>query len=81
MRDTSQGPGWWLASDGKWYPPETAAPPPPLPPPPPPAAASRGHYKWWVMYEVRGTATGFTLTFTPESGLADQAATTWTLGG
>jgi hypothetical protein len=21
-RDTSQGPGWWLASDGKWYPPE-----------------------------------------------------------
>ncbi len=23
MSDTSQGPGWWLASDGKWYPPET----------------------------------------------------------
>jgi Domain of unknown function (DUF4190) len=22
MSDTSQGPGWWLASDGKWYPPE-----------------------------------------------------------
>jgi hypothetical protein len=21
MSDTSQGPGWWLASDGKWYPP------------------------------------------------------------
>jgi hypothetical protein len=21
-RDSSQGPGWWLASDGKWYPPE-----------------------------------------------------------
>lgn len=20
--DTSQGPGWWQASDGKWYPPE-----------------------------------------------------------
>lgn len=20
--DTSQGPGWWLASDGRWYPPE-----------------------------------------------------------
>ncbi len=23
MSDQSQGDGWWLASDGKWYPPET----------------------------------------------------------
>ena len=23
MSDQSQGPGWWLASDGRWYPPET----------------------------------------------------------
>ena len=22
MSDTSQGPGWWLASDGKWYAPQ-----------------------------------------------------------
>lgn len=22
MSDMSQGPGWWQASDGKWYPPE-----------------------------------------------------------
>jgi hypothetical protein len=22
MSNTSQGPGWWLASDGRWYPPE-----------------------------------------------------------
>lgn len=22
MSDTSQGPDWWLASDGKWYPPQ-----------------------------------------------------------
>ncbi len=22
MSDVSQGPGWWQASDGKWYPPE-----------------------------------------------------------
>ena len=30
MSDQSQGPGWWMASDGKWYPPESApAPPPP----------------------------------------------------
>lgn len=24
MSDTSQGPGWWMASDMKWYPPESA---------------------------------------------------------
>jgi type II secretory pathway pseudopilin PulG len=39
MSDASQGPGWWLASDGKWYPPEPVAPkpapPPPISPPPP----------------------------------------------
>lgn len=35
MSDTSQGPGWWLASDGKWYPPQPAATPPPAPPGPP----------------------------------------------
>ncbi len=35
MSDTPQGPGWWQASDDKWYPPELA-PPPPAPPPPPP---------------------------------------------
>lgn len=33
MSDSSQGPGWWLASDGRWYPPESrpyaGAPPPP----------------------------------------------------
>jgi hypothetical protein len=35
--DTSQGPGWWQASDGKWYPPEQipASPPTPVPTPPP----------------------------------------------
>lgn len=26
MSDTSQGPGWWQADDGKWYPPQGAAP-------------------------------------------------------
>ena len=39
MSDVSQGPGWWQASDGKWYPPQqapTAAPPPPPQPPPQP---------------------------------------------
>lgn len=39
MSDSSQGPGWWQASDGKWYPPEShpnySAPPPPGPTLPP----------------------------------------------
>lgn len=39
MSDVPQGPGWWQASDGRWYPPEqmpsTLAPlPPPAGPPP-----------------------------------------------
>ncbi|MEQ8717768.1 MAG: FxLYD domain-containing protein [Acidimicrobiales bacterium] len=45
MSDTSQGEGWWQASDGQWYPPESHPdylPPPPtestLPPPPASAA-------------------------------------------
>lgn len=33
MSDIPNGPGWWQASDGKWYPPEqhpsAQAPPPP----------------------------------------------------
>jgi Domain of unknown function (DUF4190) len=33
LSDASQGEGWWLASDGKWYPPESATPPPPPAPP------------------------------------------------
>jgi hypothetical protein len=23
MSEQSMGPGWWLASDGRWYPPES----------------------------------------------------------
>ena len=34
MSDSSQGPGWWIASDGKWYAPhlhpDFRPPPPPL---------------------------------------------------
>ena len=33
MSDVSQGQGWWLASDGKWYPPESS--PYSFPPPRP----------------------------------------------
>jgi hypothetical protein len=27
MSDVSQGPGWWQATDGKWYPPTPPQPP------------------------------------------------------
>ncbi len=30
MSDRPQGDEWWLASDGKWYPPQSRPPPPPL---------------------------------------------------
>ncbi|MEQ1786229.1 MAG: hypothetical protein ABL966_04180 [Acidimicrobiales bacterium] len=41
MSDAPQGPGWWIASDGRWYPPDEAPPVPPAstwatPPPGPP---------------------------------------------
>jgi hypothetical protein len=53
VSDVSQGPGWWLASDGRWYSPDQApgfAPPspgptaPPATPPygPPPTPAGYG---------------------------------------
>lgn len=41
MSDFQQGPGWWQASDGKWYPPEQApgaAPAQPTAPPTQPPA-------------------------------------------
>jgi len=34
MSDVSQGAGWWMASDGKWYPPELWTGPPMTGPPP-----------------------------------------------
>ena len=40
MSDTPQGPGWWQASDGRWYPPEQA--PGATPAPAPDAGAALG---------------------------------------
>jgi hypothetical protein len=43
MSDSSQGPGWWQATDGKWYPPEQlagAAAPTDAPPTAPEAAVA-----------------------------------------
>ena len=47
VSDTSQGPGWWLASDGRWYPPASppvaAAAVPAAPPMAPPVQAGEWH--------------------------------------
>ena len=40
MSDVAQGPGWWIASDGKWYPPESHPAATPPPPPTVPAATA-----------------------------------------
>lgn len=51
MSDESQGPGWWIASDGKWYAPErhpdvlAQAPPPAAEQP---APASRQPFDPWI---------------------------------
>jgi hypothetical protein len=39
---TPPGPGWWLASDGRWYPPAGPAPAPVAPPQPPVPQRSSG---------------------------------------
>ena len=41
MSDQSQGPGWWLASDGKWYPPQSPPPYQPAPYRPPVGPSSK----------------------------------------
>lgn len=43
MSDVSQGPGWWLASDGRWYPPELAPADPSGTTPAP---------QWWTPQQV-----------------------------
>lgn len=55
MSDTSGGPGWWLASDGKWYPPESK----PSTPPPPPASHRRKQVprkRRWAVVVALGAA-------------------------
>lgn len=67
LSDQSNGPGWWLASDGKWYPPAPQAPmstePPPAGAPPPygteptdgfPKQAWRKYRSWplWVQIVI-----------------------------
>jgi hypothetical protein len=45
MSDTPQGPGWWLASDGKFYPPESAPGGAAAPGDPAPGSSPSGGYQ------------------------------------
>ena len=50
MSDTSQGEGWWLASDGKWYPPSSApTPASPMPPTYVPAGLPTANEAIWSL--------------------------------
>jgi hypothetical protein len=51
MSDQPMGHGWWMASDGKWYPPESF--PGAQPPPPPPSGRVPA---WLVPSHVSGWA-------------------------
>jgi hypothetical protein len=91
MSDVSHGPGWWLASDGKWYAPEShpnyvpPPSPPPLTPPPPPKwtqapqdspAASSGQPT-----SVQQSGTGFSLaSIKPLPGIVIGAGAVLALG-
>ena len=48
MSDSAQGPGWWLASDGKWYPPRSDASLPAPAPPPPTSSDIQIGPGWWL---------------------------------
>lgn len=54
-RSGPQGPGWWQASDGNWYPPESRAG---YPPPPPPAPAPYGQNPGYPAYTGPAPAYG-----------------------
>jgi hypothetical protein len=61
MSDVSQGPGWWQASDRKWYPPQsapTAAPPPSYRAPPGPSYGARPAPQWTPPPAKKGGNTG-----------------------
>jgi uncharacterized RDD family membrane protein YckC len=63
MSDMSQGPGWWQASDGKWYSPEqapaTAATPPPTAPPTAPPGPGYGPPTGPPPFGAPGAGPGF----------------------
>jgi hypothetical protein len=69
METQETPPGWWLASDGNWYPPqqEPFLPPPPYPPYPQPRQNDRGDppiVAWILRHKVIGAILGGVFAFT-----------------
>lgn len=58
MSDVSQGPGWWQASDGKWYPPTSQPGTAPVAPAGPPAWGPPVGYGYPYAPNPYGTGTG-----------------------
>ncbi len=67
MSDVSQGPGWWLASDGKWYPPQSAPALPPSQPGMVPGAAPSSNSKaiWSLVLGILGIVSCYIFTGIP----------------
>jgi uncharacterized RDD family membrane protein YckC len=66
LSDAPQGPGWWQASDGKWYPPQALTPPPPgayAQPPGGPYAQPTGQGPYSYQQHGYGYAYGPTFTY------------------
>ncbi|MEO7557367.1 MAG: hypothetical protein ABIV94_12270 [Acidimicrobiales bacterium] len=75
MSDAPQGPGWWLASDGRWYAPEQhpseAAPAPPAPDTAQLEAAPDRRATWLVLGGAIAVAVGALLPWaTVDIGIA-----------
>jgi hypothetical protein len=71
-RSGPQGPGWWQASDGNWYPPESR---PGYPPPPPPAPAPSGPQpQSWSAPSPYGQNPGYTAYTGPTPGYGPPTA-------
>jgi hypothetical protein len=87
VSDTWQGEGWWIASDGKWYPPEShpdaGAPPAPVPAAPttaapaaPASSAPGAPASRWLGRSVPPPARATTLEESPASPPTTQTAAT-----
>lgn len=80
MSDAPQAPGWWQASDGRWYPPQDGTPaggPQPGPTAPPPSYPPAGGYPSSGGYPSGGYPSnppggGYATGYAPSGGYAPQ---------
>lgn len=79
MSDRQLGDDWWLASDGKWYPPQSRPAAPAPPPPSAGVAASPGQYyqadvggnlRRYVPFGLTGTLAGFVMAASAASAVS-----------